>query len=196
MGLRDSPLGLSRKSTGFASNSPEILALLVKFQCDNGHDHVPLQSGLPGKARVYPRLLCEAVADGVEAEVHGSVGTGFLFPVKGEQDEEGGEEPEGGLDSRATDPPADEAPTQEEVRLLKKFHINCGHPPTERLARALTAAGVKPHLIRYAAKAKLCEACAARHGQVPRRHVTLPRTFGDDFFYVVLASKTCHPQYG
>ncbi len=58
-GLRVSERGLSRKRTRLLLNDSHMHQKLLSFQCTRDHVHVPLESGLPKKAAIFPpRFHC------------------------------------------------------------------------------------------------------------------------------------------
>lgn len=77
--------------------------------------------------------------------------------------------------------------TEAQQRLVQKLHVNLGHPPRDRLLRALRSAGA---LLDYVQKEDECDDCRMKHRPDVRRKAQLPRTFsfnkivGVDFFYI------------
>ena len=72
LGLQVHPAGLSRKTTGVVSDDFLILKRLSKYVCHDAHPHVPLVSGLPHLARIYPDKLCSEILAGLKDSVKSS----------------------------------------------------------------------------------------------------------------------------
>ena len=65
-GLSVVPGKLSRKATAFITNHIGIIHELSALQCAGDHEHQPLQSGLPDKAKTYPEGLLRSIIRGVK----------------------------------------------------------------------------------------------------------------------------------
>ena len=65
LGLQVSEEGLSRKTTGLVTNHLGVAAVLSQYQCSKDHPHVPLEHGLPHKARIYPDDMVKAILTGL-----------------------------------------------------------------------------------------------------------------------------------
>ncbi|CAE7368225.1 RE1 [Symbiodinium sp. CCMP2456] len=80
--------------------------------------------------------------------------------------------------------------SQQQRDLIKKLHINTGHPPADRFLRTLKAAGALPHVLKYVRDKFVCETCQVKRGPDPRRKAQCPRIFtfnkvlSMDVFYV------------
>ena len=83
-----------------------------------------------------------------------------------------------------------ESLSESQKSLVKKIHVNTGHPPRDRLLRTLKAAGAKPSVLKYVRDEFSCDVCAIRRGPDHRRKAQCPRTFAFnrvlsvDVFYV------------
>ena len=67
--------------------------------------------------------------------------------------------------------------TEAQKLLLKKLHINTGHPPQDRFLKTLKAAGALPHVLKYVRDEFHCEACATKRVPGHRRKAQCPRVF-------------------
>ena len=67
--------------------------------------------------------------------------------------------------------------SQQQKDLVRRLHINTGHPPQDRFLRTLRAAGALPHVLRYVKEEFKCETCSVKRGVDPRRRAQCPRTF-------------------
>ena len=65
--------------------------------------------------------------------------------------------------------------TESQKQLIKKVHVNTGHPPADRLLRTLKAAGALPHVLRYVREEFKCDQCQIRAGPDHRRKAHCPR---------------------
>ena len=80
--------------------------------------------------------------------------------------------------------------SESQKSLIRKIHVNTGHPPRERLLRTLRAAGAKANVLQYVRDEFECETCAIKRGPDHRRKAQCPRTFAFnkvlsvDVFYV------------
>ena len=80
--------------------------------------------------------------------------------------------------------------------LVKKLHVNTGHPPPERFLRTLKAAGALPHVLRYVKNEFRCADCDMKHGPDHRRRAQCPRQFSFnrvlsiDVFYLRFKGKS------
>ena len=79
-----------------------------------------------------------------------------------------------------------------EMRLIEKLHVNMGHQDSRKFLRALRAAGVKAHILRWVQKAHIlrwvqhefsCSQCQEHGRPAMHRKVALPRTC--KFNYIV-----------
>ncbi|CAE7837485.1 unnamed protein product, partial [Symbiodinium necroappetens] len=86
--------------------------------------------------------------------------------------------------------PRQEILSESQKSLIKKIHVNMGHPPRDRLLRTLKAAGARPSVLKYVRDEFSCDVCAIRRGPDHRRKAQCPRTFAFnrvlsvDVFYV------------
>ena len=96
--------------------------------------------------------------------------------IKGEEEEVRDEEDED-AERRQERSCWHKPPTEKEKKLIKKVHVNMGHPENSRFLRVMRAAGTKPHLLRWMRDEFTCAQCAARGRIRHRRKAALPRTF-------------------
>ena len=177
-GLQVHPSGLSEKATSFLTNNPWLAMSLCSRQCDGQHSHVRLEGGqLTKKAQVYPEALCRLVALSVEKMCRNLPVPSFLeamnFPVveEGETDM---------LPIQETIPEESQASTkitEKQKRLVRRVHVNTGHPNREQFLRMLKAAGTKEEVLKYVRDRFSCDHCNLQRGMAPRRRAQMPRTF-------------------
>ena len=67
--------------------------------------------------------------------------------------------------------------TESQKPLLRKLHVNLGHPPRERFLHMLRAAGAHEHVISYAKTELECEVCDVKRQPDNRRRAQYPKTF-------------------
>lgn len=67
--------------------------------------------------------------------------------------------------------------TDKQIRLVRRVHVNSGHPNNEQFLRMLRAAGCKEHILKYVRDKFSCDHCDIRRGPVPRRRAQMPKTF-------------------
>lgn len=193
-GLQVSEEGLSRKTTGLVTNHLGVAAVLSQYQCSKDHPHVPLEHGLPHKARIYPDDMVKAILTGLTFQDHqSSFAAGF-----DEEEENDLEDQIDAADTEAipsTPMPSTPAPVdQETVNLekekVRKLHLNMGHLPKHQMLMLLRAAGAKSRALEYTKNQFHCSQCMRQQKPIPRRHAAFPRTFtfntilGIDVFYI------------
>ena len=103
-----------------------------------------------------------------------------LEPMEQDDDEEVTEETPGsnGTQRRVTESPeALPKVSEEQKRLVRKLHVNTGHPPTDRFLRTLKAAGALPHVLAYVRDHFHCEDCAIKTRSDSRRRAQCPRMY-------------------
>ena len=194
---------LSQKTTKIATNNPWLAQRLLLAQCDHQHPHQPLLGGLPAYAQEYPAELCRAIAESAQAaalnfpmpnfaEYQPSLREAGDFVGFGDEDEEHELDPERLGDEPPTGSQSKERKeaTESQKRLVQKLHVNLGHPPRERLLRALRAAGALPQILDYVRKEHVCDDCQLKQRPDNHRRAQLPRTYSFnkvvcvDYFYV------------
>eukprot|EP00435_Cladocopium_sp_Y103_P030682 s4658_g7.t1 len=132
-----------------------------------------LLGGLPHLAQEYPPALCQCIAQSARAaalhlpipslllldcETDGLHGFG---DAEEEQDAMDLEEDNEAPGSTEHDVPVQKKQiTEAQKRLVQKVHVNLGHPPRDRLLRAMRSAGALPHVLEYVRKDHECEDCA------------------------------------
>ncbi|CAE6937198.1 unnamed protein product [Symbiodinium sp. CCMP2456] len=101
------------------------------------------------------------------------------FPevVEISEDEEEPVAGERGVPERADPAEAPQTMTAEQKRLVRKIHINTGHPPMARLLRTLRAAGALPHVLEYVKNEFQCDDCGIKKQADARRRAQCPRVF-------------------
>ena len=114
---------------------------------------------------------------------------GDIFDDAGEGEDRGemGEAPpredEGGVPQEEADAPEEEAGdvplprrrlgggprplTNRDRELVKRVHVNSGHPPVERLARVLKAAGARAEVLKYVLEEFSCDDYSKHRGPEP-----------------------------
>ena len=140
----------------------------------------------------HPSGVSWSLLDAVQQELGGASAC-LSFPVTTEIEEDEGDDLEdvaAGHDSEnAPESPLPQV-SQAQKTLIRKLHINTGHPPTDRFLRTLKAAGALPHILKYVREEFACQDCQLRRGPAPRRRAQCPRTYGFnralsvDVFYV------------
>ena len=186
----------SRGATKVATNNPWLAWELCAVQGDRRHALEVLLAGFPGRAQ-YPEEFCQCVARSTLKAIAAPPSPSFFLDVGNvgdagvhlyEEDEEVVASPE------TSDHPRSQV-TEAQKRLIRKVHVNTGHPPLERFLRAMKAAGAHAHVLAYIKKEFRCDECDVRHGPSVRRKAQLPRTFafnqliGVDFFYVAYGGR-------
>ena len=190
--------GLSRKSTGLATNHLGVAFLLSQFQCRQQHSHVHLESGLPRKAQVYPKDMVEIIVKGLEtgsSSFSGAVHEGHAI-MDEEEVEIGGEDM---VQPRAPGTIQRDLSidlTEEQKRKVELMHNNMGHISREQMLSMLKAAGAKEGVLKYVKDKFHCPSCVRQRKPVERRHAAIPRTFqfnriiGLDFFFLSFDNRT------
>ncbi|CAE7346579.1 RE1 [Symbiodinium natans] len=80
--------------------------------------------------------------------------------------------------------------TEEQKALVKKVHVNTGHPPRDRMLRTFRAAGAKAEVLKYIRDEFACDHCIIKRGPDHRRKAQCPRIFtfnrvvSVDVFYI------------
>ncbi|CAE7324282.1 RE1, partial [Symbiodinium necroappetens] len=69
------------------------------------------------------------------------------------------------------------AATESQKRLIRKLHVNLGHPHRDRFLHMLRAAGAHEHVLSYVKNSLECEVCDVKHRQDNRRRAQYPKTF-------------------
>ena len=200
---------LSRKTTGVATNSLGIAAVLSQCQCSKDHEHLVLESGRPHLARVYPPNLLHKFIEGIRVHLQEFV-TAFSWPSFDDDLEEALDE---GVERQGSGIPGTPQPvprtpifgglpeidatlSSAEKEKLRLVHVNMGHLPKEQMLMLLKAAGAKPKVLSYVKSKFNCNQCMRQHRPVPRRKAAFPRTFsfnriiGVDVFYISWENRT------
>ena len=198
---------LSRKTTGIATNSFGVAAVLSQCQCSKGHEHLTLESGRPHLARVYPPHLLHKLIDGIRVQLREFKSwAGFDDDLEEALDEEVERQGSGipGTPQPVPRTPmvgggplqVDFALSPAEKEKLRLVHVNMGHLPKEQMLMLLKAAGAKPKVLSYVKNQFNCNQCMKQHRPVPRRKAAFPRTFsfnrivGVDMFYISWENRT------
>ena len=186
-GLQVHSDGFSEKSTSILTNNPWLAALLSERQCSGDHHHVPLEGGkLTKKAQVYPPELCRIIAQNVFDAVSGKGVPSFfgltenehsfpVLPAEGAGDEEEEEANEVPQTSEKEAP--QKILSEKQRRLVRRVHVNTGHPNREQFLRMLKAAGPKEEVLKYVKNEFKCDHCNLQLGPAPRRRAQMPKTF-------------------
>ena len=64
---KNGKMGLVKKPTGYMTSS-NCIAQALNVRCIGGHDHVPLVGGRAVGAAIYPKMLCQAIVNGVNKQ--------------------------------------------------------------------------------------------------------------------------------
>eukprot|EP00971_Amphidinium_carterae_P208328 4133706-Amphidinium_carterae.2 len=132
---------------------------------------------LEGCERVHRAVLTTIFGESDVTPQESYLSEEIAFPAEEELEDEASEE--GLVPPQA--PSADEDTMDElstgEKELLMKLHVNLGHPSRERLVQALSVAGARPSVIRYAREGLECASCRSGARQHMRRQAALPRTY-------------------
>ena len=107
---------------------------------------------------VFESVSTQALLDTYMVWSTGGGNSKTSYPVTNEDDnlEEPTDEPEN------AEPMAEEGRetlSESQKNLVKKIHVNTGHPPRDRLLRTLKAAGAKTCVLRYVRDEFRCQAC-------------------------------------
>ena len=198
---------LSKKSTGFMSNSEKILQRLSK-RCSGDHPHQELIGGRAKKAEEYPPQLCREIVKGLREEEQGNYVWVGEYPVEDtgedQQEDDGledllddeveragmnlqGPPVRGGREEDAEDEKAEEAEEDEEVnprgvseadkRLVRRLHVNLGHPARNDFCRALRMGKAREEVIKYVKNQFSCDLCSGQERPKAARPSTIPRHF-------------------
>lgn len=181
-GLQMHPSGLSEKSTSFLTNNPWLALELSNKQCNGQHCHVRLEGGqLTKKAQVYPPALCQTIAHSVEKLCGGLPAPSFLeatmdFPVVEEEEADMFPQP---LHEPAVseEPKSNVKVSEKQKRLVRRVHVNTGHPSRDQFLRMLKAAGAREEVLKYVRDQFTCDHCDLQRGPAPRRRAQMPKTF-------------------
>eukprot|EP00435_Cladocopium_sp_Y103_P035246 s245_g9.t1 len=193
-GLQVDPAGPSRKRTALMVNHLGVADSLARLQCPGNHVHVPLDHGLPHRARIWPDGLVRAVLDGILEQL---LWSGVAERPAQEGEDEAAEEEEAMEDEPELPARAEqEQPlSQAQKDMIRRLHINMGHLPKDRMLVMLKAAKAQNKVIRYVRDELHCEECMRQRREVRRRAAAYPRTFefnrivGVDTFFVKFNGK-------
>ena len=199
---------LSQKPTRVATNNPWLALKLALSQCSQDHSHVPLQNGLPAKARIYTPEFCAAIVEATRqaklgvpirsflqflpypsGSSHFSERRTFVELPEEEEEEENPGATAGGIEGKEQTIPARQI-TEAQKRLVHKVHVNTGHPPMDQFLRMLKAAGTHEHVLKFVREEYACEQCGVKVRKDNRRRAHCPRSFSFnkvlsiDVFYV------------
>ncbi|CAE7223309.1 unnamed protein product [Symbiodinium sp. KB8] len=170
-GERWSITAFQTRSAGKLSQEQEELLAKFGFQVRGYSQVIDLPS----------TRLSRQLVSYVESRCAGVPQDNFNFPVSTmdeidpELDEENAEEP-GHPEGNGSEE-AEPRVSQHQKDLVRKLHVNTGHPPLERFLRTLKAAGALPHVLRYVRDEFRCETCNVKRGADPRRRAQCPRLF-------------------
>ena len=196
LGLQVSDAGLSRKTTGAATNHLGIAFLLSQYQCSGSHQHIQLENGLPHKARIYPPDLVHNIVQGILWGSQEFVGAAQPDDLIDEEGEEGLD-----LDPQPRTPGTlqrdqSEVLSEEQKKKVMLMHLNMGHLPRDKMLTMLKAAGAREGVLCYVKNTFSCGHCMRQQKPVERRHAAVPRTFsfnriiGLDYFFLSFMNKT------
>ncbi|CAK9094858.1 unnamed protein product [Durusdinium trenchii] len=136
LGLRVTPTGLSRKTTGLMTNHLGVAFLLSQYQCTKSHGHVPLESGLPSwtaSLEAHQSLLDDVLADE-------------------DDDEDMGERQPRTPGTLHRD--SSESLTVEQKKKIELLHCNMGHLSRDQMLLMLRAANAKEGVLKYTKQRK------------------------------------------
>ena len=175
LGLRVTPTGLSRKTTGLMTNHLGVAFLLSQYQCTKSHGHVPLESGLPSwtaSLEAHQSLLDVVLADE-------------------DDDEDMGERQPRTPGTLHRD--SSESLTVEQKKKIELLHCNMGHLSRDQMLLMLRAANAKEGVLKYVRDRFQCSSCMRQRKPVERRLAAVPRTFAFNrlFFPLLLQPHLC-----
>eukprot|EP00439_Symbiodinium_sp_Y106_P016539 s1065_g2.t1 len=81
-------------------------------------------------------------------------------------------------------------PTQREVQMITKLHVNLSHPPRDQFLRILKAAGTKAHILKFVRDEMTCQHCDLQRQPRNRRKSAIPPSYrfnevlGMDILYI------------
>ena len=82
-------------------------------------------------------------------------------------------------------------PTQREVQMITKLHVNLSHPPRDQFLRILKAAGTKAHILKFVRDEMTCQHCDLQRvnlgtdaSQLSHRPIVSTRFWGWIFLYI------------
>ena len=178
LGLRVTPTGLSRKTTGLMTNHLGVAFLLSQYQCTKSHGHVPLESGLPSwtaSLEAHQSLLDDVLADE-------------------DDDEDMGERQPRTPGTLHRD--SSESLTVEQKKKIELLHCNMGHLSRDQMLLMLRAANAKEGVLKYVRDRFQCSSCMRQRKPVERRLAAVPRTFAFnrivalDYFFLSFSNRT------
>ena len=165
---------------------PEQRELLESFGFSPSEDGARATSGFQHSEDLVNALICQSCGEGLRSS----------FPTTSTPEEieelSDLEEEQGRVDHTVEGVRSEPTVSQHQKDLVRKLHVNTGHPPLERFLRTLRAAGTLPHVLKYVRDEFKCEACAIKKGPDPRRKATCPRVFS---FNKVLSMDVFFIQY-
>ena len=186
---------LNKKPTNFMTNGRK---LKLGKRCTGDHEHQPLLHGRAKAAERYPPGLCQAIVkaastdksqmvlveednmegidteeliDGAQAEEERREGMERLLPAAEAEDEL-----EEGREAEESDPlPC--GVNRREKQLIKKLHINLGHPSTQDFYRAMKMSRARLEVLSYIKKEFKCDHCEEHQPPRSARPATIPKTY-------------------
>ena len=152
--------GLS--ATGVATNHIGVALLLSSYQCDGGHQHAHLESGLLFKAQQYPKIMVRTIVDGLERGLEAP--SSFPAEVNAEAaDEEEGEDLEEALDRSIETSDGERVASrvlaQAQMQKAMKVHVNMGHLNKAQMMALFKAADAKSEVLNFAKENFRCDQC-------------------------------------
>eukprot|EP00435_Cladocopium_sp_Y103_P053328 s859_g17.t1 len=193
------------------------MAQRLAVRCQGQHEHQELISGRAKRAEEYPPALCKAMLEGLKQEWKEGRQAVFIGNVEDAEEDDGGgdiedalermydrEAQEGAGPARARPVPEDSEESDGEGRsgqvprgvsrqdkaLIRKLHVNLGHPSKEDFARALRMSRAREEVWRYVKDEFSCDVCKSKVLPKPARPSTIPKhyetckTVGVDVVYM------------
>ena len=204
--------GFHKKATDFMVNS-QSMADCLSIRCQGGHRHQQLMGGRAKAAEKYPPALSKAMIEGLKkewAQNHQQVFVGVLevFPEDGDVEEDlerefekeakfedgigkGVPAPDDGADSEHEEGAnIPRGVSRTDKALIKKLHINLGHPSRDDFARALRMSRAREEVWKFVKNEFRCDVCEskvlskpARPSVIPQHHETC-KTVGVDVVFM------------
>ncbi|CAK8987801.1 Retrovirus-related Pol polyprotein from transposon RE1 (Retro element 1) (AtRE1) [Includes: Protease RE1 [Durusdinium trenchii] len=201
-GLAVKGMAPNKKPTDFMTNG-EHTAWALSRRCKGDHQHQHLIGGIAKFAQKYPRGLCRAmIAGGVKDVLQETIlvwatSNDEEKQLQAEEDIEelldrheeeearqspgehklhNPDDPEEGRKEEEDDTAGSEAVSREDQRLIKKLHVNLGHPSNQELCRALRIARARNSVWRYVKDSFKCEECERNKKPRSARPAVIPRS--------------------
>ena len=180
----------SKKTTALVTNHLGIACTFSELQCDHHHEHVPLENGLPARARTFGAKMIAHFVRALKLLPCPSL-INFLGEEEDDLEEELDREIEA-APNRAMPPRRErrERITEAEKSKVNQVHVNLGHITRSQMLSLFKAAGAKDRIMQYVKDEYSCSQCMRQRKPIDRKKAAMPRTFsfnrhvGIDVFYI------------